>query len=566
MSMLGRASLFASVLAAGALTLATPAAAQTCSPTSGGGWHYDPAGSTPGCVPLLPPPGGTVTGTLAGNDDGSTPTISLASAFPGGLNFFGGPFTSVVVNNNGNVTFGGSLYTYTPRPFPIPRDGSTSYPMIAPYWADIDTRGGGAPSRNYVWYYLEPGRMIVTWSETGYYNTHDDRKMSIQLIITNAAGCGTGDFDVEFRYNKCEWTTGDASGGSRGFGGTPAQVGFDALNGRDYVAVPRSGTMAILDQCTTSNVGMPGVWRFSVHGGVVSCPGTGTPCDTGMLGACGIGVTQCIASGTSCVPVGTPSAERCDGVDNDCNGSVDEGEGLCPPTTVCYQGACVPPCFEGACPTGQVCAEGGTCVDAACIGVTCPANQRCRGGSCVDACDGVTCPHAEQCIAGRCITLCDVITCGEGEVCQDGVCQPDCTCHPCPAGSTCLADGSCSVPGCDLVHCGPGEYCEGGSCYDACAGATCPEGQRCELGHCIDGPATPDAGIPTDVDAGTIPEGIDAAITLIDASHGEPDAGRSRRRGGGSDCGCRVASSRAPAPAWLLGLGALAFALWRRRR
>mgnify|MGYP000039875964 CR=1 FL=1 len=31
-------------------------------------------------------------------------------------------------------------------------------------------------------------------------------------------GAGEGDFDVEFRFNRCEWTTGDASGGSGGFG------------------------------------------------------------------------------------------------------------------------------------------------------------------------------------------------------------------------------------------------------------------------------------------------------------------------------------------------------------
>jgi hypothetical protein len=69
----------------------------------------------------------------------------------------------------------------------------------------------------------EPGLLVVTWHNVGYYNTHDDRKMDFQLILRNALDCGSGDFDVEFRYNRCEWTTGDASGGSGGFGGTPAQ-------------------------------------------------------------------------------------------------------------------------------------------------------------------------------------------------------------------------------------------------------------------------------------------------------------------------------------------------------
>jgi len=315
---------FCMLLALGlAVFVSTPtgaAEAQSCE-TSSPGWHNAAAG-TPGCVPLLPVPGGgAATGILAANDDGSSSTISLATAFPGGLNFFGGPFNEVVVNNNGNVTFGGTLRTYTPEPFPLGGGAfDPEYPMIAPYWGDVDTRGGGAPASNYVWWYLEAGRMIVTWDNVGYYSIHDEKKMSFQMIITNAVGCAAGNFDVEFRYNRCEWTTGDASSGTGGFGGTPAQVGFDAHDGVNFVSVPNSLTMNILDQCTGSNVGEPGIWRFSVHDGMVACPDAGEVCDTGMLGACGIGITQCIGASVSCVGVGTSSAERCDGIDNDCDG------------------------------------------------------------------------------------------------------------------------------------------------------------------------------------------------------------------------------------------------------
>ena len=80
-------------------------------------------------------PAGFGVNNLAPNDDGSTGVIDLTVAFPGGLRFFGGPYTSCYVNNNGNITFAGSVGTYTPTPFPI-----ASQPMIAPYWGDVDTR------------------------------------------------------------------------------------------------------------------------------------------------------------------------------------------------------------------------------------------------------------------------------------------------------------------------------------------------------------------------------------------------------------------------------------------
>jgi MYXO-CTERM domain-containing protein len=434
--------------------------------------------------------------------------------------------------------------------------------MIAPYWGDVDTRGGGAPTNNYVWWYLEPGRLIVTWHNVGYYSVHDEKKMSFQMIITNAVGCAAGNFDVEFRYNRCEWTTGDASSGSGGFGGTPAQVGFDAHDGVNYVSVPDSLTMNILNQCTGSNVGEPGIWRFSVHNGMVACPDAGEVCDTGMLGACGIGITQCIASSVSCVGIGTPSAERCDGIDNDCDGTVD-GDGLCEAPNVCYQGACIPPCFEGGCSEGYACSPDGVCIDAACVDVMCPAGQRCAGGVCVDGCDGIVCPYDRTCVAGRCVDVCAVVTCGDGEVCQHGMCRPECPCAPCADGETCLGDGTCSDPTCDLVTCDAGQYCAGGACHDSCEGAVCPPGQTCELGECVDGPPPmpgTDGGVIPGVDGGVIPG--------VDGGGAGGDGGGTGRPRGSAGCACRTAasdeSSNAP---WALGmLTFMGLLLWRRRR
>ena len=133
---------------------------------------------------------------LSPNDDGSSNSISLATAFPSGLNFFGTTYDAVYVNTNGNITFGGGLGQFTPSPFPI-----ADQPMIAPWWADEDTRGGGQPMRNNICFYVEPNRIVVTWNNVGYFSSHDDLQNDFQLILTTSNTCSTtGDFDVEFRY------------------------------------------------------------------------------------------------------------------------------------------------------------------------------------------------------------------------------------------------------------------------------------------------------------------------------------------------------------------------------
>jgi MYXO-CTERM domain-containing protein len=278
-------------------------------------------------APLLPPLSpGVEDGILPGNDDGSTTAIPLATAFPEGLRFFGGPYTAMYVNNNGNITFNGPLGTFTPNPFPV-----ATQPMIVPYWADVDTRGGpGGGADNTVFWHLEPGRMLITWHNVGYFSSHDELKMDFQLVVTREPSATFGDFDVEFRYSRCEWESGDASGGTAGFGGTPAQAGFDAGNGVDFVELPGSRVPGIAPLlCRSSNVGEPGVWRFGVRDGGVVCAGEGTPCPVAGVGACSVGVTRCVGREPVCFAFVVPTAELCDGVDNDCNGLVDDVASVC---------------------------------------------------------------------------------------------------------------------------------------------------------------------------------------------------------------------------------------------
>lgn len=63
-----------------------------------------------------------------------------------------------------------------------------------------------------------------------------------------------------------QWTSGDASGGTDGLGGTPAQVGLNAGDGVRYISVPGSRTDDIIDIDARSNVFHNGVFVFQVDG------------------------------------------------------------------------------------------------------------------------------------------------------------------------------------------------------------------------------------------------------------------------------------------------------------
>src|SRR5262245_41845130 len=115
---------------------------------------------------------------LAANDDGSSDAIAI----PFDLKFFGSPYNQLYVNNNGNVTFGAPLSEYTPSDL----TGPTDLPIIAPFFADVDTEGAGS---SVVTYGASPDgtTFCVNWVNVGYYDAHDDKLNSIQLLLTKHA-------------------------------------------------------------------------------------------------------------------------------------------------------------------------------------------------------------------------------------------------------------------------------------------------------------------------------------------------------------------------------------------
>lgn len=231
--------------------------------------------------------------TLPANDDGYTGSITL----PFNVNYFGTTYSSLYINNNGNVTFNFPSGTYTP--FGL-GSGYSGQPIIAPFFADVDTRGAGSGLTSWgTGTYAGNNAFGVTWPGVGYYSYGTDKLNTFQLIMVDRSDTGTGNFDFYFNYDQIQWETGSASGGSNGLGGISAAVGYNAGQPGNpsgtYAQfagslVPGSfldgGPDALI---SGTNDGVAGQFLFQVRNGQVVNPPTGVP-EPGSLGLLAIGL------------------------------------------------------------------------------------------------------------------------------------------------------------------------------------------------------------------------------------------------------------------------------------
>jgi hypothetical protein len=223
-----------------------------------------------------PPPGpgghsirpGFDSNTLPANDDGSTGLVPLGFT----ANFFGTAYTGTYINNNGNLTFDSPLAQFTPEDLT-----ATRHVIIAPFFADVDTRVGNV---------LTYGRGTVdghpafgaTWPGVGCFAANISVLDAFQVALVDRSDIGPGNFDIEFNYDQIQWETGQASGGNaQCLGGNSARAGFSNGTGApgSFFELPGSGVPgAFLDGNPTTglannraNSGTVGRYAFPVRAG-----------------------------------------------------------------------------------------------------------------------------------------------------------------------------------------------------------------------------------------------------------------------------------------------------------
>ncbi len=228
---------------------------------------------------------GLFTTILPANDDDSTSLVNLG--FNANIN--GSNYSQTYVNNNGNITFDSSLSSFTPSAI---SDGSFG-PIIAPFFADVDTRGTGSGLVSYGTAtldgndvfgvnYIGVGVFMQLPMQLPVYN-------SFQMILTDRSDIAAGDFDIQFNYDEINWETGQASGGDfNGLGGVSALAGYwtsatsnltlpgSLVNG----ALIDNGVNALVSNSLNSNV--LGQYNFQVRSGSV-IPPNAVPEPTTML-------------------------------------------------------------------------------------------------------------------------------------------------------------------------------------------------------------------------------------------------------------------------------------------
>jgi hypothetical protein len=431
--------------------------------------------------------------------------------------------------------------------------------------------------------------------------------------------------------NDCNGIVDDLPGGTVGgtcFSGDPAKLGVGICHAGTLGCGPK-GVLCVGEQGPTGEL-CNGI-DDDCNGVTDDVPGLGTACCTS--GRCGVGICtgghyQCSGSGLTCQGENAPQVEVCNGIDDDCNGVIDDvpqlGQSCCPDGSPapegCNKGICRPGTFKCS-GTSLVCDKGVSKTDETCNGL----DDDCDGA--IDdsadvashdprvgvACDVPTAPNDHPpCAAGHSVCQGGKVACvggvkGKAEICDgkdddcDGVADNQAMCpkvgqacvlgmcaaacargeFPCPGGYVCNDNGYCVPPA--LVDAGAGGGSENGG-SSAAGGSSAVGGSAGGGGLGTGGDAmsgggdSNTAGSSNGGSAASSGDGSGAssgASAGNGASSGNPttDTSADGRRvfglaTGGGGCGCRTSPRPAHdyrALALLAGLGLIAGRRARRR-
>ena len=251
-------------------------------------------------------------------------------------------------------------------------------------------------------------------------------------------------------------------------------AGGDAGNGQ--CACSKSATAKAKSTSCTKTVSEPD--------GKYTCKGTRVCGENGL--------TACDAQ---------PQAEKCDGLDNDCNGKVDDD--VCNDDEPCTVDSCdkeemtcasVPVIDKTPCDDGSLCTSKDACQAGTCLGtepLECDDGNECTADGC-DPKSGCTSKVLNKpCDDGD--------ACTTGDTCKEGKCASTTTDKLCDDNNGCTADACDQTKGClntviqsscdDGNACTVGDKCgsAGGKavCLPGAASKTCDDSNQCTTDNCI---------------------------------------------------------------------------------
>jgi len=218
-------------------------------------------------------------------------------------------------------------------------------------------------------------------------------------------------------------------------------------------------------------------------------PGGGVSCNSGLLGACADGLTLCQAGSLTCSQTVWPTAEQCNNIDDDCDGPIDEnnpgGGGTCITGLLGECGAGTEWCSSGA----MTCVQNNSiepekcdALDNDCDGLVDENNPE-SGQTCNTGKLGVCSTGTTSCQAGS--LQCDQNVFPSAEICGDqldndcdGPVDETCACDPMNPAAICGANQHCQPQATGPPLCGGPTGT--GTQYSACSSyADCAPGYDC---------------------------------------------------------------------------------------